>query len=61
MEIKEGQFLKGMASGYQRQLSAYNTHCRVGYYRMDEPYGKFVEYDREGAQWLKEGIYAGYS
>ena len=60
MEIKEGEFFKGMASGYQRQLTAYNGHCRLGFYQLDEPYGKYVEYDREGNQWQKEGIYVRY-
>ena len=60
MEIKEGEFYLGSASGYQRQLTAYNGHCRLGFYRIGEPYGKYVEYDREGNQWQKEGIYVKY-
>jgi len=47
MEIKEGEFYKGLASGYQRQLIGYNGHCRLGYYRLNEPYGKYVEYDKD--------------
>jgi len=36
---------------------AYNGHCKQGYFMNGDPYGKFVEWDREGKQWSKEGIY----
>jgi hypothetical protein len=57
MEIKEGQFEIGEANGYQRQLSAYNGHCRLGYFRNNEPFGKYVEYTKDGSIFQKEGIY----
>ena len=57
MEIKEGEFYQGDACGYQRQLIAFNGHCRLGYFRLDEPYGKFVEYDRNGDEFHQPGIY----
>jgi len=51
LKIKEGQFYKGMADGYQRQLVGMNGHCKVGYFYEDEPYGKFVEYDINEKEW----------
>ena len=57
MFIKEGEFKKGLADGYQRQMIAQNGHCRQGYYLENEPYGKFVEYDIDGTEFKKMGIY----
>lgn len=57
MNIKEGEFKQGKADGYQRQLSAYNSHCKQGYFKNDQPYGKFVEYDKTGKEWYPEGYY----
>ena len=36
---------------------AFNGHCKQGFFYEDQPYGKFVEYDLEGNEWAKQGIY----
>ena len=58
MFIKEGEFYKGMAEGFQRQLYGYNGFCKLGYFYENEPYGKFVEYDIDGNEVQKMGVYA---
>jgi hypothetical protein len=55
--IQEGEFSEGQANGYQRQLTAYNAHCKLGYFLKGEPYGKYVEYDKDGKEWCPEGVY----
>lgn len=55
--IKEGRFEQGKAEGYQRHLSGFNGHCKLGFFTDDEPYGKFVVYDAQGKEWKKEGLY----
>lgn len=55
--IKEGKFNQGMAEGYQRQLSGFNGICKQGFFLEDEPFGKYVEYDVNGKEWKKEGVY----
>ena len=55
--IKEGRFERGKAEGYQRHLSGFNGHCKLGFFSDDEPYGKFVVYDTHGKEWKKEGVY----
>ena len=57
MFIKEGEFTQGLADGYQRQLIAQNGHCRLGFFERNEPYGKFVEYDIDGTEFRKIGVY----
>jgi hypothetical protein len=40
-------------------LIAFNGHCKLGFFKDDQPYGKFVEYDNiNGGEWQKMGIYA---
>lgn len=35
----------------------FNGHCKLGFFFEDEPYGKYVEYDLQGKEWAKQGIY----
>mmetsp|Transcript_11178 Transcript_11178/g.18792 ORF Transcript_11178/g.18792 Transcript_11178/m.18792 type:complete len:192 (+) Transcript_11178:174-749(+) len=46
--VKEGHFLKGVPDGYQRQLIGFNGHCKQGFFKDGQPYGKYVEYDLNG-------------
>ena len=58
--VKEGEFKEGKANGFQRQLIAFNGHCKLGFFKDDQPHGKFVEYDNiNGGEWQKMGIYQG--
>jgi hypothetical protein len=29
----------------------------LGFFKNEEPYGKFVQYEKDGKEWLPEGIY----
>ena len=38
-------------------MIAQNGHCKQGYFLENEPFGKFVEYNTDGSEFKKMGIY----
>lgn len=57
MSIKEGEFIRGTAQGFNRQMAGFNGHCKLGFFHDDQPYGNYVEYDQNGKEFAKSGIY----
>ena len=40
--------MKGKKNGYCRVLDAVDGSCQVGFWRNDQPWGKFVKYNVYG-------------
>ena len=58
ISIKEGYFKDGLKSGYCRVMNAEKSTVECGFYKSDQPCGKFVKFNSEGHEIL-EGILKG--
>lgn len=59
LNLYEGEYKNGLPDGFSRQINAYNGFCKLGYYKMGKPWGKWCEFSSLGKDWNKEGIFAG--
>lgn len=59
MRVEEGGFKKGKKDGYCRVLKADTGNCEVGFFKEDQPMGKYCEYKLDGTYEQPEGLYEG--
>ncbi len=57
--MEEGEFSKGEKNGYCRVISAKTGTCQLGFYKSNEPHGKWTSYKPDGSLAEPEGLYEG--
>jgi antitoxin component YwqK of YwqJK toxin-antitoxin module len=57
--MEEGEFSKGEKNGYCRIISAKTGSCQLGFYKNNEPHGKWTSYKPDGSLAEPEGLYEG--
>jgi hypothetical protein len=57
--MEEGEFTKGEKNGYCRVISAKTGACQLGFYKDNEPHGKWTSYKPDGSLAEPEGLYEG--
>lgn len=57
--LEEGYFRNGVKSGYCRVMDAENGNVECGFFKNDQPCGKYVKFNKNGDE-IEEGIFKGH-
>ena len=60
IDLEEGEFTKGLKDGYCRVLHAEDQTCENGFFKNDEPWGKYEWHKNNTEYKMMPGLYAGY-